>query len=77
MRNRPSYMSEKRRQHLARLAEQQRKLTPTQEARVVDMRDRGMSWSAIASWFTRNGTPVSWEVVRSAYSRTAPMERAA
>jgi hypothetical protein len=49
-----------------------RKLTPEQAERVVRMKDeRGLTWCAIAAWFTRNGTPVSYQAVRDAYYRTA------
>jgi hypothetical protein len=43
-------------------------LNAEQAQRVVAMRDRGMSWAAIAAWFTRNGTPVSYQAVRTAHA---------
>jgi hypothetical protein len=47
-----------------------RKLSPEQAERVVRMRDeRGLSWQAIASWFSRNGTPLSYSGVRGTYQR--------
>ena len=47
-----------------------RKLSPDQVRRVVRMRDeRGLTWCAIAAWFTRNGTPISYQAVRETYRR--------
>lgn len=49
-----------------------RKLTPEQAARVVQMRDeRGLTWSSIAAWFTRNGTPIDYGTARNTYRRVA------
>lgn len=49
-----------------------RKLTPEQAERVVRLRhERKLSWCSIAAWFTRNGTPVSYQTVRETYKRTA------
>jgi hypothetical protein len=47
-----------------------RKLTREQAERVVRMKDeRGLSWSSIAAWFTRNGTPIDYGTARNTYHR--------
>jgi hypothetical protein len=47
-----------------------RKLGPEEAQRVVRMKDeRGLTWGAIAHWFTRNGKPVSYQAVRDTYKR--------
>ena len=49
-----------------------RKLTPEQEQRVVRMREeRRLTWSAIAHWFTRNETPITYKTAKRAYRRAA------
>lgn len=60
--------------HVADPGQYRRKLSSEDARRVVRMKDeRGLGWSAIAAWFTRNGTPVGYQAVRRAYHR----ERAA
>jgi hypothetical protein len=47
-----------------------RRLSQEQAQRVVRMKnERGLTWGAIAHWFTRNGTPVSYQAVRETYRR--------
>lgn len=47
-----------------------RRLTPEQGLRIVQMKDeRGLTYGAIAAWFSRNGTPLSYSGVRYAYQR--------
>ena len=51
-------------------------LSPEQAQRVVRMRDENrLSWPSIAAWFTRNGTPISYQAVKATYERTKPAER--
>jgi hypothetical protein len=61
--------------HFAHVADPgafRRVLSPEQAERVVRMRDeRGLTWGAIAAWFTRNGVKVSYQAVRETYRRTA------
>jgi hypothetical protein len=38
-------------------------LSDVQLDRMADMRERGMSYGAIADWFTRNGTPVNHKTI--------------
>lgn len=50
-------------------------LTQEQAQRVIRMKDeRGLTWGAIASWLTRNGTPISYQAVRETYYRTKPAQ---
>jgi hypothetical protein len=73
-RSRPSYMSARRQRHLERLRDERRRLSSDEARRVVRMKEqRGLTYSAIAAWFTRNGTPISYQAVRETYRR----ERAA
>lgn len=51
-----------------------RKLTPEQDERVVRMKERGLTWGAIALWFTNNGTPISYGAVKNAYFRAKARE---
>lgn len=47
-----------------------RKLSPAQQQRVVRMKDeRGLTYSAIAYWFTRNGTPITYGAVAYNYRK--------
>jgi len=46
-----------------------RRLGNDHARRIRDMRERGMSYPAIARWFTNNVTPVRWETVRRTYER--------
>lgn len=64
-------MSPARRAHIERFRFARRKLTDEQARRVREMRDRGLSWPAIASWFTRNGTPIAWQTASRAYQRVS------
>jgi len=49
-----------------------RKLSPEQAERVVRMKhERGLTFGAIAHWFTRNGVPISYQAVKATYERTA------
>jgi hypothetical protein len=55
-----------------------RKLNDEQAQQVVRMKDeRRLTWCAIAYWFTRNGTPVSYQAVRETYYRAKEMRKAA
>lgn len=44
-------------------------LTGSKAERAADMRRRGMTYPAIARWFSCNGTPVSWQAVKNACDR--------
>lgn len=59
--------------HFARIDDPgrfRRKITPDRARRIVEMKDRrGLTWSAIAAWFTRNDEPVGYSAVREAYRR--------
>jgi hypothetical protein len=69
-RSRPSYMSARRQRHIERLRDERRKLSAEEAQRVVRMKEqRGLTYSAIAAWFTRNGKPVSYQAVRETYKR--------
>lgn len=47
-----------------------RKFGPEHHERIVRMKDeRGLTWGAIAHWYTRNGLPVSYQAVRETYRR--------
>jgi hypothetical protein len=48
-----------------------RKLTAEQAVHARHMRDRGMSWPAIAAWFTRNGTPITYKSVQLSAEKVA------
>jgi hypothetical protein len=55
-----------------------RKLTCEQAERVVRMKDEsGLTWGAIAAWFSRNGTPISYGAVKNAYWRVKEQRQAA
>lgn len=57
-------------QHVADPGKFKRKLDAEDARRVVRMKQqRGLGWSAIAAWFTRNGKPVSYQAVRNAFHR--------
>jgi len=62
--------------HVPDPGQYRRILTPAQAQRVVDMKQRGMTFGAIAHWFTRNGTPISYQAVRAAYERATEQEAA-
>lgn len=64
-------ISPARAEFLARFRFTRRILTDEQAERVRGMRRRGLTWTAIAAWFTRNGTPISWQTARRAYDRDA------
>jgi hypothetical protein len=56
--------------HIADPGQFCRRLSPEQAAHVVRLKeDRGLTWGAIAAWFTRNGHPVSYQAVRETYRR--------
>lgn len=60
--------------HFARVPDPgvyRRKLSPESAERVRLMRGSGMSLSAIAAWFTRNGTPITYKTVKRALEREA------
>lgn len=47
-----------------------RRLSAEQARAVVRLKnERRLSWCSIAAWFTRNGTPVSYQAVRETYRR--------
>ena len=62
-------MSPAYQQRIARFRHIRCKLTPEQARRAKEMRERGMTYPAIARWFSNNVTPISWEVARSACRR--------
>jgi hypothetical protein len=62
-------MSARRQRHLERLRDERRKLSPDEVQRVIQMKERGLTYSAIAAWFTRNGKPITYRAVRNAYAR--------
>lgn len=57
-------------QHVRDPGQFRRKLADEEAQRVIRMKDeRGLTWCAIAAWFTRNGKPVSYQAVRNTYYR--------
>lgn len=63
--------------HFARIGDPgafRRILGPEQVCRAHAMRERGMTWAAIAAWFTRNGTPISYAAVRDSCARESSTE---
>ena len=62
-------MSPAYQQRIARFRYVCRKLSDDQAKRVKDMRERGMTYPAIARWFTNNRVPISWQTARRACQR--------
>lgn len=60
--------------HFARIPDPgiyRRRLSPEQAQRLVEMKARGLTFGAIAHWFSRNGTPISYQAVKATYERMA------
>lgn len=64
-------MSPAYQQRIERFRHVRRKLDDSQTKRVAEMRRRGMTYPAIARWFSNNETPISWQTARRACERAA------
>lgn len=62
-------MSPAYQQRIARFRHVRRKLSDEQARKARQMRDRGMTYPAIARWFSNNVTPIDWTSVRRACQR--------
>lgn len=62
-------MSPAYRRRIERFRYARRKLDDAQALRIYEMRERGMTWPAIARWFSNNVTPISWQTARREYEK--------
>ena len=64
-------MSPAYQQRIERFRYARRKLSDCQAKRVAEMRQRGMTYPAIARWFSNNETKISWQTARRACDRVS------
>ncbi len=62
-------MSPAYQQRISRFRHVRRKLSDEQAQRAKQMRARGMTYPAIARWFTNNVVPIDWTSVRRTCQR--------